>query len=68
LEDLIIELGHDLKDIKATKPLIKKKNYDIDALKKQLKIPQLQHPQTIEVIENQTKHEDLMDLVLKLND
>lgn len=34
LEDLIIELGHDPKDIKATKQLIKKKNEDIAALKK----------------------------------
>ena len=56
LEDLIIELGHDPKDIKATEQLIKKKNDDIVALKKQLNIPQLQHPQTLKVIENQTKH------------
>jgi len=68
LEDLIIELGHDPKDIKATEQLIKKKNDDIVALKKQLNIPQLQHPQTLKVIENQTKHEELMELVLKLND
>jgi len=61
-------LGHDPKDIKATKKLIKKKNYDIATLKKQLKIPQLQHPETQEVLESQKKHEDLMDLVLKLND
>ena len=68
LEDLVIELGHDPKDIKATEHLIKKKNNDIIALKNKLKIPQLQHPQTLEVLENQTRHEELMDLVLKLND
>lgn len=39
LEDLVIELGHDPKYIKATEQLIKKNNYDIAALKKQLKIP-----------------------------
>jgi len=39
LEDLVIELGHDPKDIKATEKLIKKNNDDIAALKKQLKIP-----------------------------
>ena len=49
LEDLVIELGNDPKDIKATEQLIKRKNDDIAALKKQLKIPQLQHPQTQEV-------------------
>ena len=34
LEDLMIELGHDPKDVKATKKLIKKKNDDIAALNK----------------------------------
>ena len=43
LEDLIIELGHDPKDVKAAEKLIKKKNDDIATLKKQLKIPPL-HP------------------------
>ena len=67
MEDLVIELGHDPKNIEATEQLIKKKNDDIAALKKQLKIPQLQHPRTFEVLEGQTRHEELMDLVLKLN-
>ena len=39
LEDLVIELGHDPKDVKVTEKLIKKKNDDIVSLKKQLKIP-----------------------------
>ena len=34
LEDLVIELGHDPKDIKATEQMIKKKNDDIATLKK----------------------------------
>ena len=51
LEDLVIELGHDPKDVKASERLIKNKNDDIAALKKQLKIPQLHHPQTMEVLE-----------------
>ena len=37
-------------------------------MKEKLKIPQLQHPQTLEVLEAQQGHEELMDLVLKLND
>ena len=44
LEDLVIELGHNPKDVKAKEQLIKKKNDDIATLKKQLKIPQLHHP------------------------
>ena len=53
----MIELGHDPKDVKAAEQLIKKKNYDIDALKKQLKILQLHHPQTQEVLKAQQGHE-----------
>jgi len=34
LEDLVIELGHDPNDIKVVEKLIKKKNEDIVALKK----------------------------------
>ena len=68
LEDLIIELGNDPKDVKVVERLIKKKNDDIAALKKQLKIPHLHHPQTAKVLETQKEQEELMDLVLKLND
>ena len=64
----MIELGHDPEDAKVTEQLIKKKIDDIATLKRQLKIPQLQHPQTLEVLESQTRHEELMDLVLKVND
>jgi len=68
LEDLVIELGHDLSDFKAIEKLIKKNNEDKVALKKHLKLPHLQHPQTKEVLEIQTNHEEMMDLVLQLND
>jgi len=67
LEDLVIELGNNPKDIKLAESLIKKKNEDIVALRKQLKLPPLIHPQTVEVIEKHNE-EELMDLVLKLNE
>ena len=67
MEDLVIKLGHDPKDVKAAEQLIKKKNDDIATLRKQLKLPPLVHPQTIEVIEKQNEDE-LMDLALKLNE
>jgi len=51
LEDLIIGLGHNPKDIKAAEGLIKKNNEDIATLGKQPKLPPLMHPQTAEVIE-----------------
>lgn len=39
LEDLVIELGHDPNDVKAAEKLISKKNEDIAALRKKLKLP-----------------------------
>lgn len=38
LEDLIIKLGHDLKEIKVVEELIKNKEEDIQALRKQVKL------------------------------
>jgi len=48
---LVIELGRNPKDVKAAEKLKKKKNDDIAALRKKLKIPPLHHPQTTEVLE-----------------
>lgn len=44
LEEIIIEMGHNPKDSKAIKALIKKKEDDIAALKKELKLPVTMHP------------------------
>lgn len=49
LEQIIIELGHNPKDAKATKVLIKKKEEDITDLKRRLKFPITVHPQIAEV-------------------
>jgi len=67
LEEIIIGLGYDPKDAKATEALIKKKDEDIAALRKQLKLPPSRHPQIDEVIKKNFE-EELMDLLLKLNE
>ena len=61
LEEIIIELGHDPEDAKGIKALMKKKEDDISALKKQLKLPITMHPQTTEVVQEKAE-EDMMDL------
>jgi len=60
-------LGHDPKDVKAAEALIKKKDEDIVALRKQLKFPPSRHPQTAEVRQQRTE-EELTNLVLKHNE
>lgn len=55
MEDLVIELGYNPSDVKATEKLIKKKSEDIATLKKQLKLPHSEHPQTKKVLKIQTQ-------------
>ena len=49
LEEIIIELGHDPKDIKAVQALLKLRDADMAALRKMVKVPATIHPQTGEV-------------------
>jgi len=44
LEEIIIELGHDPNDPKGVQALMKKKDEDIAALRKQIKLPPTLHP------------------------
>jgi len=66
MEEIIIELGHNPKDSKRIKALMKKKEDDITTLWKQLKMPITMHPQTVEVVQEKAK-EDMMDFLMKMN-
>lgn len=55
LEDIIIELEHDPKDVKAVQELLKLRDADMATLRKMIKIPATLHPQTEEVA--QLRHE-----------
>ena len=46
LEEIVLQVGYDPANIKIVEWLVKKKNEDIAALRKQLKIPQSEHPKT----------------------
>ena len=45
-----MEVGYNPKYIKAAEELIKKKNANIATLKKELKLPTTEHPQTREFL------------------
>jgi len=59
-------MGYDPKNFNGAEELIKKKNADIAALEKQLKLPPTEHPQTKEVLENQNQRDEMMNLILQL--
>lgn len=44
LEELVIEVGYDPSNVKDAEELVKKKNVDNAALRKQLKLPPIENP------------------------
>jgi hypothetical protein len=44
LEELVLKIGYDPANVKATEEMIKKKNADIASLRKQLKLPPTEDP------------------------
>ena len=59
-----MQVGYDPTNIKATEALVKKKNEDIVALRKQLKLPQSEHPKTKEDIQEQKEKYEMMSLII----
>jgi len=66
LEEIIIDLGLDPKDPKGVRALMKKKDVDIATLKKRLRLPPTEHPQTAELVQ-QKEAQDTLDLLMKMN-
>ena len=60
LEYLILQIGVDPSNVQAAEVLIKNKNDDIAALRKQLKLPQSEHPQSKEILQEQKEKDDMM--------
>lgn len=67
LEDLVIKLGYDPGDVKALKEVIKNKNANIAALRKQLKFPFTEHPMKKEIEESEKHNEDMLKLIIEKN-
>ena len=66
LEEIIIELGHDPKDPKGIQALIKKKEEDIAALRRQLRLRATIHPQITEVAQ-QKEEEYVVRFLMKMH-
>ena len=62
----MIELGYGPSNVKAGEELVKKKNVDIAALRKKLKLPPTKHSQAKEIVQEANKKYELMSLILKM--
>ena len=65
LEDIIIEIGHDPKDIKGIQEILKLRDPDMAALRRKIKLPATIHPQTDEVAQ-QRHDKDATALLVSL--
>ena len=54
LEELVLKIGVYPSNIQVSQASIKQKNEDIAALRKQLKLPQNEHPQAKEILQEKT--------------
>jgi hypothetical protein len=65
LEELVLKIGYDPANVKAAEEMIKKKNADIAALRKQLKLPPTEDPQTKEIAEREGEKDEMLRLLME---
>jgi hypothetical protein len=65
LEELVLKIGYDSANVKAVEEMIKKKNADIAALRKQLKLPPTEDPQTKEIAEREGEKDEMLRLLME---
>jgi len=53
----VIKIGYDPADVKVVEDIIKKNNVDITSLRKKLKLPSTEDPQTKEIEESEQHKE-----------
>ena len=55
LEELVLKIGYDPSNVKATEEMLKKNNADISSLRKQLKLPPTKDSKAKEVVEEENE-------------
>ena len=67
LEELVLKIGSDPVNVKEDEEMIKKKNADIVSLRKQLKLPPTEDPQTKEIAEKEGEKDEMLRLLMEQN-
>ena len=65
LEDLVVKIGYDPSNMNSIEHIIKKKNYDIIALRKQLKFSATKDPLTKYFEETEFQKTNMMKLIME---
>ena len=67
LEELVLKIGYDPSNVKAVEEMLKKKNFDITSLMKQLKLPPTKDAQVKEIAETEGENDELLRLIMEQN-
>jgi hypothetical protein len=67
LEELVLKIGYDPKNVKEEDELLKKKNVDITYLRKKLNIPATKDSQSKQVDETEGQKEEMLNLIIEQN-
>jgi hypothetical protein len=67
VEELVLKIGYDPSNVKASEELLKKKNADITSLRKQLKLPASKYSQEKEMAESEGHKEEMLKLIMEQN-
>lgn len=67
LEDLVMKVGYDPSNINVAEEIIRKKNTNIAALRKQLKLPTTEDPLAKYIEDTESQKAEMMKLIMKKN-
>jgi hypothetical protein len=67
VEELVVKIGYDPSNVKGIEEFLKKKNVDIESLRKQLKLPPTEDAQAKEITETQGEKDEMLKLIMEQN-
>jgi hypothetical protein len=67
LEELVLKIGYDPSNVKAAEEMIKNKNANITALRKQLKLPPTEDLEVKEIAEKEGEKDKMLKLLMEQN-
>jgi hypothetical protein len=67
LEELVLKIGYDPSNIKEIEEMLKKKNVDIEYLRKNMKLSPTEDSQAKEIAEAENEKEELLNLIMQQN-
>jgi len=67
LEELVLKIGYDPSNVKVVEEILKKKNVDIESLRKQLKLSAIEDSQDKEMVETESEKEEMLKLIMGHN-